>query len=660
MHRLTRNGRAPFERTFHVERAAINTESRTVDLAFSSEMPYERWWGIEVLDHGSSSVRLGRLGGGQHPLLVNHDPNRQVGVVEKAWIGEDRMARSTVRFGRSELADEVFNDVCDGIRGLVSVGYQINEVEEQDTSKSGEAAVVRKLSGAQFRSLVDSDDFKRSLEERKARGDEPPVFRVTDWEPYEVSIVAIPADPSVGVGRSAPPPEAVTVPPIIKEMKTMDDEQKKAAEIKAAADEARRAAGEQEANRVREILALGNHYKLNDAAEKAVREGAPVDAFRQLVLAEIEKKAAARATAGDIGMSKQEVKNFSYLRAIRALMNPQDAKLQEEAAFEREVSRAAAQASGKAERGFIVPTDVLNKRDLITGTATSTAKGGNLIQTDVLGASFIDVLRNAMVLPSLGARFLTGLQGNVAIPKRTTSVTAYWPGENTAPTEGTNVFGQVTMSPKVIAAYIDIGRRLAIQSSVDVEALVRDDLAKTLAIGIDLAAIGGATTNGPTGVRGTSGIGSVAIGTNGGAPTWASVAGLIKAVETSNALNGSLAFLTNPKVRYKLMTTSKQSSGVEGNFILNPDANTLAGYPLVVSNQVTSSLTKGSSSGVCSAMFFANWSELIVGQWGGIELMVDPYSLSTTGATRIVSLAEVDVCVRHAESFAAVLDYTTT
>ena len=335
------------------------------------------------------------------------------------------------------------------------------------------------------------------------------------------------------------------------------------------------AAREAEQTRAREILAAGALHNRQDMAQKAVADGTSLDEFRSTLLADLAKTQKAVPTT-DVGLSQKEVRQYSILRAIRALSNPTDRRVQEDAAYEREVSQAAAQRSGKTERGFIIPTDILmSKRDLITGTATSTAKGGNLIQTDVMGASFIDVLRNAMVLPKLGARFMTGLQGNVAIPKRTTSVTAYWPGENTAPTEGTNVFGQVTMSPKTLAAYIDIGRRLAIQSSVDVEALVRDDLAQTLAIAIDAAAIGGAQTNGPTGLRGTSGIGSVAMGTNGAVPTWASVASLVKEVEVDNALTGSLAFLTNPKVRYKLATTPKQSSGVEGNFLINPDSGSL-------------------------------------------------------------------------------------
>jgi HK97 family phage major capsid protein len=607
-----------------VKRDAIDTEARTMAVAFSSEHPVERWWGVEVLDHSPQSVRLGRMQNGG-AVLLDHDPRSHVGVVEDVQIDADRMGRAVLRFGKSQRAEEVWQDVLDGIRRHVSVGYAIH---------------------------------RSKLEEQGS--DSPDKYRVTDWEPYEISLVAVPADPNVGVGRaeSREFDLEIEIPEQITEERAMTTEVQTPApsvDVKAVENEAREA----ERARVREILAAGALHNRSEMAQKAVSEGASLSDFRETLLAEIAKAQPAKTDPG-IGLSDSEARQFSYLRAIRSLMNPNDRKVQEEAGFEREVSRAAAQKSGKPERGIVIPVDVLSKRDLITGTATSTAKGGNLIQTDVLGASFIDVLRNSMVLPAVGARFMTGLQGNVAIPKRTTSVTAYWPGENTAPTEGANVFGQVTMSPKTLAAYIDIGRRLALQSSVDVEALVRDDLAQTLAIAIDEAALGAAKTNGPTGLRGTSGIGSVAIGTNGGAPTWASIVNLVKEVEVDNALTGSAAFVTNPKVKAKLSQTPKQASGVEGNFLLGPPWNDLYGFPFVVSNQIPSTLTKGTSTSVCSAMFFGVWSNLVVGQWGGIELMVDPYSLSTTGATRIVALAELDVCVRLPEHFAAVLDYTTT
>ncbi|MEN9317314.1 MAG: hypothetical protein RIS35_3707 [Pseudomonadota bacterium] len=602
-----------------VQREWVDGEKRTVELAFSSEAPVERMWGVEILDHSEDAIDLSFINSGRAPLLMDHDPSDQIGVVEEVSIGPDRVARARVRFGRSGDAEEVFQDVVDGIRSNVSVGYVIHEIEAAGVSEMGRE-----------------------------------VYRVRRWMPLEVSMVSIPADVSVGVGRSAAPAAPAPTPSELnepKEVLIMSDSINESAVREAAAK------GERE--RVSSILDLAARHNVRELGEKAVREGASVEQFRGALLDVVAERGKPLSVDSDIGMSDREVRSFSFLRAIAALQNPGDKKLQEAAAFEREVSRAAAAKTGKAERGLVIPTDVLT-RDLLTGTATGTSKGGNTIQTDVLGGSFIDALRNKMVLQTVGARFMSGLQGNVAIPKRTTAVTAYWPGENTAPTEGNNVFGQVTMSPKTLAAYIDVGRRLALQSSVDVEALVRDDLATTLAIAIDEAALGGSKTNGPTGVRGTSGIGSVAIGSNGGAPTWASIVNLVREVEIDNALNGAAAFVTNPRVKAKLATTPRQSSGVEGNFLLPAPYDSLYGYPLVVSNQIPSNLTKGNTSGTCSAMLFGVWSDLMVGQWGGIELINDNMSLSTTGATRIVALAELDVAVRYPESFAAVLDYTTT
>lgn len=610
-------------RFMDVQRDALDADARTVTVAFSSEYPVERFWGTEILDHSPSAVRLGRMQDGG-AVLVDHDPTDHVGVVEDAQIDGDRKGRATLRFGRSARAQEVWQDVVDGIRRHVSVGYAIHRMVLEEQGKDG-----------------------------------PDKYRATDWEPLEISLVAVPADPGAGVGRAEVREfdVEIDIPTTIEERKMTEVTTTPAPTVDVQA--VQNAAREAAINDAREILALGNLHKRDDMARKAVSEGKSLNEFRETLLADLAKTQPVKTDPG-IGMSEREVKQFSYLRAIRALQNPTDAKAQADAAYEREVSRAAAAKAGRPERGIVIPTDVLQHRDLITGTTTATSKGGNLIQTDVLGASFIDVLRNSMVLPRVGARFMTGLQGNVAIPKRTTSVTAYWPGENTAPTEGTNVFGQVTMSPKTLAAYIDIGRRLAIQSSVDVEALVRDDLATTLAIAIDEAALGAAKTNGPTGLRGTSGIGSVAIGTNGGAPTWASIVNLVKEVEVDNALTGSAAFVTNPKVKAKLAQTLKSTADTSSNFLLAPPYDSLYGFPFVVSNQIPSNLTKGGTSGTCSAMFFGVWNNLVVGQWGGIELMTDPYSLSTTGATRIVALAELDVCVRLPEHFAAVLDYTTT
>jgi len=594
--------KGPTERVFRsavFERQSIMDEQRRATLAFSSEMSVDRGWGIEILDHSPESIDMEFIGSGRAPLLVDHEMADQVGVVEQIALGTDRVARAVVRFGKSERAEEIWQDVKDGIRSNVSVGYVINEMV--------------------------SDGKKGDRE----------IFRATRWMPLEISIVSIPADTSVGVGRSleAPAPAPVADPTIIvKETKMADD-------IKV------------ERDRVAAILELASRHNQREFGEAAIRDGASIEQFRGALLDKVGSKPL--SVSNEIGMSDKEVRNFSFVRAIRALSNPQDRRAQEEAAFEFEASQAAQKKEGRDSRGIMVPADVVY-RDLTTSTASGTAKAGNLVPTDLLAASFIDVLRNKMVLNQLGAQFLTGLSGNVAIPRKTAASSAYWVGENAAPTESTNApaFDQVTMSPKTLAAYVDYSRRLMLQSSLDIETLVRNDLATSIAVAMDGAAVAGSGTNKPTGVLNTSGIGSVTLGTNGGAPTWAMVVGLVKEVEIDNALTGAAAFLTNGQVKAKLASTSKQSSGVEGNFILGPDMNNLYGFPIMVSQQVPSNLSKGSASGTLSAMIFGVWSDLLIGQWSGIDLMADPYTGSKEGTVRIVAFHDCDFAVRHPESFA--------
>jgi HK97 family phage major capsid protein len=419
-------------------------------------------------------------------------------------------------------------------------------------------------------------------------------------------------------------------------------------------------AAKAERARVSAIMDLASRHNHREFGESAIRDGASIEQFRGALLDKVASKPL--NVDHEVGLSDKEVRSFSFVRAIKALSNPQDRRAQEDAAFEFEVSEAAAKKEGRTSRGLLIPVDVLyGKRDLTTSTASGTAKAGNLVATDLLAASFIDVLRNKMVLNTLGAQFLTGLNGNVAIPRKTSASSAYWVAENSAPTESTNApaFDQVTMSPKTLGAYVDISRRLMLQSSLDIENLVRNDLATSIAVAMDGAAVAGSGSNKPTGVLNTSGIGSVTLGTNGAAPTWAMVVNLVKEVETDNALTGSAAFLTNGQVKAKLSTTSRQSSGVEGNFILGPDMANLYGYPIYVSQQVPSNLTKGSGSSL-SAMLFGVWSDLLIGQWSGIDILVDQYSGSNAGTVRVVAFHDCDFAVRHPESFAECNEIVTT
>lgn len=362
-----------------------------------------------------------------------------------------------------------------------------------------------------------------------------------------------------------------------------------------------------------------------------------------------------------IGMGAMDLRNWSMLRAINAMDKAQRGQRDAWAGaeLELEASQAVAKRMGVEPQGFYVPADVVQAelRDLTVGTATA---GGHTVATELLASSFIDVLRNRLALNAAGITILANLAGDIAIPRQTGAATAYWVGEGNAPTESQQAVDQVTLTPHTVGAYTDYSRKLLKQSSIDVENFVRTDLASVLALAIDYAGLhgdDGTDANQPDGLAQLSGIGSVVGGTNGLAPAWSHIVDLETAVAVDNADVGRLAYVTNAKVRGKLKQTEKASS--TGSWVWADGNTPLNGYNAVVSNQVDSDLDKGTSTGVCSAIFFGNWQDMILGMWGGLDIMVDPYSNSTTGTTRIVALQDVDFGFRHAESFAAMLDALT-
>lgn len=452
-----------------------------------------------------------------------------------------------------------------------------------------------------------------------------------------------------------------------------------------------------ERERARDIRAMGRDFNMVEQADKAIDTGVSTDAFRAMVMSNLKDKGALRvAESPEIGLSEREAKQFSFCRALLAAADPVNAtKL---APFEMECSRAAQDRRGDSrgkdrETALTIPVDVLARgmqltdgmaasaasllvrnaqrsaragmdfyRDLTVGSATG---GGNTVATELLGSSFIDLLRHAMVLDRLGITWLRDLNGNIAIPSQTGAATAYWVAESGAPTESAQTVGQVTLTPKTVGAFTDYSRRLLLQSSIDVEAFVRADLAAIIGLAIQAAAINGAgASNEPTGILNTSGIGSVAGGTNGAAPTYANMVALETALGNANADFGSLAYLTNSKVRGKLRTTEEfattNGKPVWTSMPGQRGVGEVLGYEALVTNSVPSTLTKGTSSGVCSAILFGNWADLLLGMWGGLDVMLDPYTGATSGTKRVIALQDLDVAVRHVESFAAMKDALTT
>ena len=613
---------APAARAFSLARDAVDTATRTVRLAFSSEEPYDRWFGIEVLSHAKGAIRLARLQNGG-ALLMDHNTRDQIGVVESVEIGTDRVARAVVRFGKSERAEEIFQDVQDGIRAHVSVGY-----------------------------IVHRWDVK------EGQGDAASTYTALDWEPLEVSIVSVPADPTVGIGRGltdeqtnhlrrefgfapekaepaeAPPAKTTPEKRIMSAEKTADQI---AAEQRAAALADAAKATQAIINLGRAYAHLGGERHAADFLQSGKSDAAE---FQSVLLSKIGT-ASSDTSKGEIGLQKKEVQRFSFLRALRYLANPMDAAAQKAAAFELECSTEARRKGGMDRgMGITVPVDVLRagmdglQRDLTVGTASA---GGNLVSTNLLAASFIELLRNKMAIQRLGATTLNGLVGDIAIPRQSGAATAYWVAESGAPTESAQTVDQVTMSPKTLGAYTDISRKLMLQSSIDVEAMVRNDLAKVIGLEVDRAALyGTGSSNQPTGVKSATNLNTSDFAAN--APTFAEIVGLETLVAADNADVGTMAYLVNATGRGSLKTTEKASS--TGQFIWEP-GNTVNGYRCEVSNQVAS-----------NDYWFGNWADLLLGFWSGLDLIVDPYTGATSGTVRVVALQDVDVAVRHGESFA--------
>jgi HK97 family phage major capsid protein len=391
-------------------------------------------------------------------------------------------------------------------------------------------------------------------------------------------------------------------------------------------------AAEAERSRIAGISALCDKHNMTDLGRQLIESGRSIDEARTAVLDKLDiKQEPVTMSAAEIGLTEKESRSFSFLRAINYLANPTDRSARDAAAFEIEASDAAAAKLGRQSRGITIPQDVL-RRDLTVGAATA---GGNLVATELDAGSFIDLLRNASALDQAGATVLTGLTGNVAIPRQSGAGTAYWVAESGSPTESQQTVDQVSLTPKTVAAFTDYSRRLMIQSSIDVENMVRSDLARVLALKIDLAGLYGTGSNGePLGLKLTTGIGTENFAA--AIPTFAEVVALESDVATANALLGSPVYLMNAAMRGGLKTKAKDAGS--GLFVM--EGNEVNGYRGVLSNQVES-----------GDLWFGNFADLIIGYFSGLDLMVDPYTHSTSGTVRVVAMQDVDIAVRHPESF---------
>lgn len=609
-------------------------DSSVIRFPVASDTPIQRWYGQEILSHKPGAMVMGERQK-TLPLLFNHNRDKLLGVVEKLDQDEHR-TYATVRFSSSEEGQKAKAMVDE--RVLVNCSFQYE--------------------------ILDYD---------MVRGEDPDDDQLiaTSWEIYEVSLVTIPADSNVGVYRDFETNLKENKMAIRgqenSENKVNDSEQQERENVREAAiAEARRVEAEREnvrkseRQRIENIYSLCRQFNIDDSErENMIRSNESIENIRSHVLDLLGKRSASpvgvasRGISEDIGLTAAERSNFNLVRALNAALTGDWSK----AGFEREVSQTLAKRSGRETTGFFMPSDVTMQRDTTPGYFVGQpTQGGNLVATDLRTGSFIDLLRAKAMVTRMGATVISGLVGNVEIPRQTGASTTYWLAENTAPTESNATFDKVPLKPKTIGALSSVSRNLLLQSSMNVEAFVRNELAVSLALGIDLAALcGTGTNNQPTGIANMSGICTVEGGTNGGSLTFDKLIDMETQVATANADVTNMYYLCNAATIGFL----KKIKNTSGDYIWKPITEAVRngfpgevnGYAVGRSNQVRSGLEKGTSKN-CHEIYFGNWADLLIGEWGFLEIDVNRYGDAwKSGGVEIRALQTIDIAVRHPKSF---------
>lgn len=599
--------------------SAIDEDKRTVRVGVSSEEPVKRSFGMEVIDHTKESMNLEFLNSGRAPLLLDHDMERQIGVVESVELDEEaRRLRAMVRFGRSATASEIFTDVVDGIRQNISVGYRVDgRVERED--------------------------------------DDEEIYRVSTT-PMEISIVSVPADQSslVGVGRSVSEP-LETVKVTLERSKSMSEEQ--TVDLEAVRAEAAKAAQKNAS----QIMTLARKHNKADLGEEALGRGISIDEFRGELLEAIGNQPL-ETPAHVVDAPVKEQRSYSLGKMIRA----QATGDWSEAGFEREMHDEIRHKTGKASRGYFVP-DFAWRAGALSTAATGAVGTENVTDSFVptihRGDMFIEALRAKQVMSRLGVTFLSGLTNRIQMPKFSTGATAGFVEELGNVADQSQTDASVTLQPRTMGAYVDMSRLLLKESIPAIDQVVQDDLLRSLADKLEAVAINGSGSSGePTGILQDGNVGNVDVsaGTDVDALTWADLTNIVKTVEEANGVvnAAALGWLTNPKVKAKLANTVKVAT-TDSVMLLNDPWNNIYGYPAEFTSNVPSNLDPGDGGSDASALIFGDFSQLLVGVFGSPDILIDETTGGLAGTVRIIVHQDVDIALRNAASFAITDEVST-
>lgn len=629
----TRDNPAGFQtREITVTRADGDVNDAPIRLAFSSEAPVERFdWRtgeayLEVLDHSPGAVDLSYARDGL-PFCLDHRLSSMIGLAESITIDADGVGRCVLRQGNHPDAAWVFADMRAGIRPKVSFGYWPGENYTQE--KRADGVTVRRYVG---------------------------------WAPFEVSTVPVPADYDVGVGRSAPGASASEIIPAAGEqphtkessMSAVATPEQGAAPVTDIKTAERLSVLERSAERqsqMRQIAEAGN-LSLAELNTYLASDKSPDQMGREL-LAKAHERLQQQPSA--VVLTPKEQKAYSFARLVQGLTNGN------RDGFEFDVSQEIEKRTGRPTNGgAYYPTTgsgpfAVQERTQLS-LAAGAGKGGELKFVEYAG--FADALRARMVLNRLGAQFVGGLQGDFALTVQTGSQTFAWGAETANASLSSLTLAQRTGAPKVGQSATTFSRQMMRQSVESIEGIVRNDILAVHARGVETAAYNGSgATNNPRGLLNTVGVNSVALGVNGGVPTYNMAVDMETEVAADNADLANLAYVTTARVRGTLKKT-QQFSGTNGDPVWTGGVEgELNGYRAYATNLMPSNLTKGTSNGVCHSAAYGDWSNLYVLEWGAAEIMVDPIT-SGPALIKVMSYQLIDILVRYPEAFTIVTDIT--
>ena len=626
--RLRQTGASPLSIPLILDRAAADPDKLEVMVSIASDaIVDDARLGPVMLSMDPQAVNLDTARERGIPVLEMHERDLPVGRVFRPRIEDGRLV-GTLRFSRTEKGQKLYLDCVDGIITDTSVGAIITAVRE-----------------------------------------EPSHLVAIRWTPREVSLVDTGADQSVGINRKADnAPATDALPTSLYELAraikesfhqpadtainpqkvTTMSEPHQAAETAQGSAQTISIGVDRSAENTKAIMGLAEyiharHPEMNvmRLAEDFGQFDRPFEDFKreawEMLRKHQELNPKSAAPTPEIGLSDKEQKQFSIVRAALAQLTGDWKK----AGFELECSRAISENLGRAPRGFYVPSEVQRNMGAMSLQRTQSVGdptlGGFIVSQDYRGDLFVEALRAQSVAMMAGVRTMPGLQGNVTIPVQTGSASFGWIAEGVDGTASNLTFSAINMAPRTVAGAVPMTRRLLMQSSPAIEQLVRQDLVTGAALALDDAILEGNGHSGvPLGIANHPSINTVTV-TSATSPDWDEMVEFETKVAEDNALNGSLRFITTPGIRGILKTKSKDTGS--GLFVL--EGNEVNGYPLMVSNQLTA-----------NAILFGDWSQIMVGFWGVLDIKADESTLAASGGLVLRAFQDVDVAIRHAVAFA--------